>query len=150
MLYLGADHRGFKLKESLKKFFESKKISYQDLGNEILDPEDDFVDYAKKVAKEVARDKNSLGIVICGSGIGVNIAANKIKGIRSGLAITPEMARQGREHDDINVLVLAADYTDFPKAQKIIEEFLSTSFSSQEKYRRRLNKIKTLEDRKTL
>ncbi|MBI3385006.1 RpiB/LacA/LacB family sugar-phosphate isomerase [Candidatus Gottesmanbacteria bacterium] len=147
MLYLGADHRGFKLKEFLKKHLEEKGIPYQDLGNTIFDPDDDDVDFAEKVAKKVAGESSSKGILICGSGVSVCVAANKINGIRCGQVFSPEMAKHAREHDDINILALAGDVLEEKVAGQIMEKFLNTDFSNKERYLRRINKIKKLEEK---
>ncbi|MBI3981029.1 RpiB/LacA/LacB family sugar-phosphate isomerase [Candidatus Microgenomates bacterium] len=146
MLYLGSDHRGFALKEEIKKFLSKKNILYQDLGNKILDPEDDFVDFASLVAQKVQTEKEARGIVICGSGVGVCIAANKYKNIRCGIATTKEMVHSAREHDDINILALSADILSVEQVQEIVEEFLNTPFSSAEKYSRRIEKINKIEE----
>lgn len=146
MLYLGADHRGFSLKESLKKWFLEKNIPFADLGNKILDTEDDFVDFAKLVAEEVSLDTNGKGIVICGSGTGMCVTANKIKGVRCGIGINKDLVRQDREHDNINMLSLPAQVTSVESACQMVETFLNTDFSGLEKYQRRLNKVSALEN----
>jgi ribose 5-phosphate isomerase B len=145
MLYLGADHRGFILKEHLKKYLHTKKIPFVDLGNSILDQEDDFVDFAAKVGEKVAENKTNRGILICGLGVGVCIAANKIKGIRAGQVFSKEMAMHARKDDDINIVALSADTLREKAAQNIIDVFLTTKFRKEERFIRRLNKIKTLE-----
>ncbi len=145
MLYLGADHRGFKLKEALKILLKSKNILYQDLGNIIEDKEDNFVEFAKNVAINVSRDQESLGIVICGSGVGVSIVANKIKNIRCGLVFNPEMAKAAKEHDDINILALPADFISIKNAQDAVLMFLETNFLHGEKYQKRIDQITLLE-----
>lgn len=145
MLYLGADHRGFKLKEDLKKFLERKNISYQDLGNLIEDKNDNFVEFAKKVASSVSQDPKSRGIVICGSGVGVSIVANKIKNIRCGLVFNPEMAKAARQHDDINVLALPADFINSETAKAAVLLFLQTEFLKGDKYQKRINQITKLD-----
>jgi len=142
MLYIGADHRGYKLKENLKAFLKDSVYDFADLGNNIFDPNDDYTDFAKAVAEKVSQDpQNNKGILICGSGVGVDITANKFRGIRSALADDIETARQSREHDDTNVLSLPADEVDFELAKKIISAWLQTPFSNGEKYKRRINKI---------
>lgn len=145
MLYLGADHRGFKLKEELKKFLESKNISCQDLGNMVEDKNDNFVDFSKKVAVSVSQDLTNRGIVICGSGVGVSIVANKIKNIRCGLVFNSEMAKAAREHDDINIIALPADFINTESAIEAVIMFLETSFLKGEKYQKRIDQILKLE-----
>ena len=139
MIYLGADHRGFQLKEKIKAYLDEQGLEYQDLGNTILDPEDDYTDWAKMVAERVMRDNR--GIIICGSGVGVSITANKISGVRCGLGFNLDQIKQAREHDDINCLALPADYLDKDKAIEIVRAFLETEFDNQEKYKRRIGKI---------
>ncbi len=145
-IYLGADHRGFNLKEFLKKTLTSDAYDVVDMGAEQLVKDDDFVDYASAVAQKVAAAPlDARGIVICGSGFGVDIVANKYDGVRAGLAMTPDHAYQGRHDDDVNVLALAADFVDEEAALKIAKLFLSTPFAKEEKYARRLAKIAKIE-----
>jgi len=142
MLYIGADHRGFQLKEKVKQFLGETGFEFEDLGNSVYDPSDDYTDFAKLVAQKVSEKPNERkGILICGSGVGVDIAANKFKGVRSALADDTETAKQSREHDDTNVLSLPADEVDFELAKKIVSVWLETSFSNGEKYKRRIDKI---------
>src|SRR3989344_7666802 len=101
MIYLGADHRGFDLKEKLKDFFDELGFDYEDMGAFIKDSEDDFPQYARKVAEHLI-EPDDRGIVICGSGVGVDEVANKIPGVRCGLAINKEQIRAARHDDDIN------------------------------------------------
>ena len=142
MLYLGADHRGFQLKEKIKKFLAEKKYQFEDMGNFIYDKNDDYVDFAKLVAQKVSeKPSEHKGVLICGSGVGVDIAANKFYGVRSALADDVATAKQSREHDNTNVLSLPADEVDFELAKKIITAWLETPFSNGEKYKRRIDKI---------
>ena len=142
MIYLGADHRGFQLKEEIKRFLAEKNYQFEDMGNFAYDPNDDYTDFAKLVAQKVSeKPKERKGILICGSGVGVDITANKFHGVRSALADDIATAQQSREHDDTNVLSLPADEVDFALAQEIISAWLSTPFSNGEKYKRRINKI---------
>lgn len=142
MLYIGADHRGFALKENIKKFLADEGIDFRDLGNHALDINDDYTDFAKAVAEKVSQDpQNTKGILICGSGVGVDITANKFHGVRSALADDVETARQSRAHDDTNVLSLPANEVDLETAKQIITAWLSTPFSNGEKYKRRIDKI---------
>ena len=142
MIYLGADHRGYNLKEDLKKFLEQGKIKFQDLGNLEYDEEDDYPDFAKKVAEKISSNsKKDRGILICGTGIGMSIVANKFKQVRAGLCLSGYMAKRAVEEDDINILCLAADITDTGTSEKIIKEWLKAKFKDKECYKRRLNKI---------
>lgn len=142
MIYLGADHRGYNLKEEIKKFLAEKKYKFEDLGNFAYNPNDDYTDFAKLVAQKVSeKPEENKGILICGSGVGVDITANKFHGVRSALADDAETAKRSREHDDTNVLSLPADEVNFETAEKIITAWLETPFSNGEKYKRRIDKI---------
>ncbi len=149
-VYLGADHRGFKLKDELKIWFIENKIDGEDMGAFEYDPEDDYPIFAEKVAKRVAEDlgKNLdvRGIVICGSGVGVDIVANKFHHVRSGLAVSPKQIEEARGDDDINILSIPADFMSGKEAKKIVKIFLETPFSEEEKKIRRLGEIEKIED----
>lgn len=148
IIYMGADHRGFKLKERVKGELKDAGYNVVDLGAEKLTEDDDFTDYAFAVAKKVAEAPGEArGIVICGSGFGVDIVANKVKGIRSALAMSPEHAYQGRHDDDANVLALAADFVPEEQAAKIAQVFFATPFGKEDRYSRRLEKIEKIEFR---
>ncbi len=143
-IYIGSDHAGFELKNKLKIFF--KKYKTIDLGNKKYDKNDDYPIFAARVALKVASEKNSKGILVCGSGEGVCITANKIKGIRAAVAEHVKDAYLARKDDDVNVLCLAGRTTNLEKAKKIIKKFLETEFNTkEEKYQRRINQIKKLE-----
>ncbi|HEY4506725.1 MAG TPA: RpiB/LacA/LacB family sugar-phosphate isomerase [Candidatus Paceibacterota bacterium] len=150
MVYIGADHRGYQLKEKLKKFLEELGHDCKDLGAFEYNKDDDYPDFSKKVAESVvlrqAQDQNDRGILICGSGIGIAIAANKIKGIRAGTAISPEQVRDSVNDENLNVLAISADYTGEKEAQEIVEAFLDTEFSGEERHIRRINEIKDIEN----
>jgi len=142
MIYLGADHRGYYLKEAIKKFLKSRKIEFEDLGNLNYDKDDDYPDFAEKVAREVQKDpENNLGILICGTGLGMGIASNRFKNVRAILALSGWLARKGKEEDKANVLCLAADITDESTAFRIVDEFLKAKFLNEERYKRRIEKI---------
>jgi ribose 5-phosphate isomerase B len=146
IIYIGADHRGFNLKESLKAFLQQSGYTIVDSGNAVLDENDDYPDFAAKLAKEVAIDpENRRGVLVCGSGVGVDVVANKFKNIRSSLVTTPDQAYLSRNDDDANVLSLGADVTDDQMAKKILSVWLQTPFSGEEKHQRRIEKIKNIE-----
>jgi len=149
-VYLGADHRGFKLKEELKIWLAENDIAGEDLGADKLNPNDDYPIFAEKVARSVSADleKNlkSRGIVICGSGVGVDIVANKFHHVRSGLAVSPKQIEEARGDDDINILSIPADFMSGKEAKKIVKIFLETPFSEEEKKIRRLGEIEKIED----
>jgi len=143
-IYLGADHAGFALKEKIKNYLDKKGIAYQDLGNLVLDVTDDYPDFAQNVARQVVKTK-SLGILVCGSAQGMCIAANKIKGIRAVVPFSLKEARLSREHTNANILCLSGWYFHFHKATKMLDIFLHTSFSTESRHLRRVNKISKME-----
>lgn len=145
MLYIGADHRGFELKELLKKYLKSKGVPFEDAGNDHLDVEDDYVDFAVKVAGRVSKDPTTMGILVCGSGVGVDIVANKFKGVRSALVFDITRAKQSREHEAANVLCLGSDVTEEQTAIQIVDTFLNTPFSNEDRHIRRVAKIEDIE-----
>jgi ribose 5-phosphate isomerase B len=141
-IFIAADHRGFELKNLLIEYLHEKNIRIEDLGNYQLDPEDDFPDFAKKVAQAVLQNPEEyLGIVICGSGVGVTIAVNRFKGIRGGLGFEPDQVKHMRENDQINVLGLAADFLDPEKAKQLVDIFIQTVPKKEQKYFRRIKKL---------
>lgn len=144
-VFLGADHRGFKLKEKLKVWLQAEGHLVTDLGNTQYEKTDDFPDFSLAVAQKVQADPDSRGIVICGSGVGVNIAANKVKGIRASTGINADEVRHARQHDNLNVLAISADYSILEQVQEMIEVFLNTPFKSEARFQRRLDKISTYE-----
>lgn len=142
MLYLATDHRGFQLKEEIKNFLKEEGIVFEDLGNTVYDVEDDYPDFGKLAASKISQNpEENRAILFCGSGIGMAIVANRLKGVRAGTCLSSWMAEHGRQNDNINVLVLASDITDFGTAKKIIKTFLETKFKNEEKYKRRVRKI---------
>lgn len=141
MIYLGADHRGFKLKEKLKTWFKEGKQEFEDVGNSEFDPKDDYPDYAKEVAEAVSLDKVARGVVICGSGIGVCMVVNRYKGVRGALGFDQIQVKHGVESDNINVLCLASDHVSFNQAKRLIKSFLGNSFKQKPKNIRRIKKI---------
>lgn len=144
MLYLASDHAGYNLKEKIKKYLTCKKIAFRDIGPFHFDPQDDYPEFALEAARQVAKSKLNKGIVICSSGIGVSIVANKVKGIRCGLACNSKMAKQGREHNNTNMLALGANYLTKTQALNIIAVWLKTPFSKAPRYRRRIKKIEKI------
>lgn len=146
-IFIGSDHRGYELKEKIKVFLKDESIEFEDLGNMEYDPEDDYPDYALRVSEKVT-EEGGRGILICGSGQGICITANKVKGIRAGVLYEKDLAKCAVEDDDINVLCIAASYIDEKAAKSIIKTFLNTEFSGEERHIRRLDKIKKIEDEK--
>lgn len=145
-VYLGADHRGYVLKEKVKKWLTDWNYSFEDYGAYKYDQEDDYTFYAGKVAPVVADDNQARGILICGSGVGVDVAANKFDGVRSSIGKNKEQIKAGRNDDNMNVLVIAADYTNDEEASEMIRVFLETEFSGKDRYKRRLDDITKIED----
>ncbi len=147
MLYLGADHGGFRLKEALKAYLGEKELSFQDLGAFALEPNDDYPNFGFKVAEAVAKNLDeNLGILVCRSGMGEAIAANKVKGIRAGNCWSQGVAKAAREDDHINILVLPADYINEASAKEIVEAWLKATPKTEEKYLRRIQEIKDQEE----
>ena len=143
-IYIGSDHAGFILKGSIKNYLKKKKYRFEDLGNLIYSKDDDYPDFAEKVAKKVAKEKTK-GILVCGSSHGVCIAANKIKKIRAVSINNIKEAKESREHNDANILCISGWHLKEKEAEKIIEIWLKTKFSKVKRHKRRIEKIKKLE-----
>jgi len=146
MIYIGADHRGFELKQKLFKRLTDEGMMVTDLGNDHLDPNDDYPEFAEKVAEASASSEENRGILLCGSGAGVDIVANKVPGIRSALVFDAERVKQAREHEDVNVISLPADTLDEESAWEMVKIFLNTPFSGDERHIRRLEEVKDIEE----
>jgi ribose 5-phosphate isomerase B len=140
---LGADHRGYRYKEKIKKLLIAKGIEIKDFGCD-SDESSDYPDFGWQAAKAVADHEVDYGIIICGSGNGMAMTANKVRGVRAGFAMNPEMARLARAHNDANVLVLSEMFTPEDQIESIIEAFLATQFEGG-RHARRVNKIKDYE-----
>ena len=146
MIYLGADHRGYRLKEALKIYLKELGYDFDDLGALEIKFDDDYPDYAILVAQKVSQNpKENIGILICGSGVGVDVTANKFKGVRSALLFDAQQARMSRNDDNTNILSLSADFIDENLAKEILKIWLETPFSRLERHVRRLTKIKEIE-----
>ena len=141
---LGADHGGYSLKEELLIWIQ-EKYRVLDLGAHSLAPADDYPDYAEAVARAVASGRAQRGVLICGSGVGACIAANKVIGVRACLCHDTYSAHQGVEHDDMNVLCLGARVVGLDLARELVSAFLNASFSGEERHQRRLNKVLAIE-----
>lgn len=140
---IGADHRGFKLKQKIKAFLKTKGFKVKDAGAFSEEP-CDYPKIAFKVGRDVAKSSNKRGILICKTGIGDCIAANKVKGVRAALCYNLKAARLSRQHNDSNVLVLGSDFVQEKTAKKIIETWLTTDFEGG-RHLRRINQIKQFE-----
>ncbi|MCZ6867675.1 MAG: ribose 5-phosphate isomerase B [Dehalococcoidia bacterium] len=144
-LALGADHGGFTLKEELLPWLRGLGYQVQDIGAYSLDPDDDFPDYAHPVAQMVASGQAWRGLLICGSGVGACVAANKVPGVRACVCHDAYSARQGVEHDDMNILCLGARIVGVELARELVTAFLNARFNGQGKYQRRLDKVLAIE-----
>jgi ribose 5-phosphate isomerase B len=144
-LAVGADHAGYELKELLVEHIRSLGHDPIDVGTHVPGKPDDYPDYAVLVAAEVNSGRAERGVLVCGSGIGVSVAANKIRGIRAGLAHDHYSAHQGVEHDDMNVLVLGSRVIGVNVAYESLEAFVAATFSNEERHLRRVNKVKAIE-----
>lgn len=138
---IAADHRGFALKQKLVPFLDQMGHTVIDVGNSQLNPDDDYPDFVFKLVQELHQNDQAFGIVCCASGIGVAIATNRFPHIRCGLCMNEKHAQFARRDDDINVLALPAEYVDETLAEKIVEIFLKTPFSTNPRYVRRLQKL---------
>ncbi len=142
---IGADHGGFPLKAELEAHIMELGHHPVDVGAHELDPLDDYPDFAKAVAVEVAQGDADRGVMICGSGVGAAITANKVRGVRASVCHDTYSAHQGVEHDQMNVICLGARIVGGEIAREIVSAFLGATFMPEEKYIRRLNKIKALD-----
>ena len=150
-IFLATDHRGFYLKEELKDWLSQLKIAaggvleVVDVGNNVYDQNDDFPDFVSRATTQAVA-QGEKAVVFCGSGAGANIAANKINGARATLGMVKEQVVAARADDDINILVVAADYVQADRAQEMIQAFVETDFAGQDRHKRRLAKIAALEN----
>ena len=145
MIAIGCDHGGYKLKEEIKKYFDEKEIEYKDFGTN--SPErTDYPIYAKKVAEAVQSKECDCGILVCRSGYGMTVVANKFRGIRAAAIHDEESAKFAKADDDINVITLGGDYIDTNEAICIIRNWLGTEFKGG-RYEERLKMIDEIEDK---
>jgi ribose 5-phosphate isomerase B len=144
-IYIAADHGGYELKKELISYLQEKGYAIEDMGNKEHDLQDDYPDFVFPLAEKVAKEMGATGIVIGRSGNGEAIAANKVKDIRAAVCLNIQMAKKAREDNDANILSLGADYVDLKTAKKIVDIFLETFFSKEEKHKRRINKITSYE-----
>ena len=139
ILVLASDHAGYDLKENIKTYLESNNFNIKDLGP-FNEDSVDYPDYGNILGKFILENKNSIGIAICGSGIGISIALNRMLGIRAALCSNEEIAKLSRNHNDANVLVLAGRFMNLKKSSSIIDIFLKESFEGG-RHERRVNKL---------
>lgn len=141
---IGSDHAAFELKEKVKEYLMNKGIVVIDCGTYSIESVD-YPDYAKKVSEKLHSKECNFGILMCGTGIGMSIAANKIKGIRAALCLFPDMATYARKHNDANVLVLPGRLMGIELAKWTVDAFLNSSFEGG-RHERRVKKIEELEE----
>lgn len=140
---IGSDHAGYELKEKIKAFLTKEKYEFGDFGTNSSESVD-YPDFAKRVSEAVLGG-HEFGILICSSGIGMSMSANKFPGIRAAFCVSPELAKASREHNNANVLTLGARFTDENLAKKIVKTFLETEFTDEERHMRRIKKMSALE-----
>lgn len=143
---VGADHAGFPLKNPVIKYLKDNGYEVLDFGTNSTEPVD-YPDFAQKVGEAVKDGKADMGVVLCGSGVGASVAANKIPGVRAGLCHDTFSARQGREDDDTNVLCMGARVIGESLAMEVLKSFVQAEFSNAERHLRRLNKVISVEKR---
>ena len=142
---IGSDHAGFSLKNVIADSLRALGHEIVDVGAHSLDASDDYPDFAEAVGKAVLDGRAERGVLICGSGVGASVAANKLPGIRAGLCHDGYSAHQGVEHDDMNVLVLGSRVIGSALAEDLVHTFLAAKFTNEERHARRLRKVKALE-----
>jgi len=143
---IGADHAGFELKGEIISWLESEGHQVKDIGAHVMDPEDDYPDFAAAVAQSLCSGETEKGVVICGSGVGACITANKVRGIRACLCHDTYTARQGVEHDDMNVLCIGGRVIGIEITKAVLEAFLAARFIPEPRFQRRLDKLNRLEE----
>ncbi|HEY8461479.1 MAG TPA: ribose 5-phosphate isomerase B [Blastocatellia bacterium] len=143
---IGSDHAGFELKKIVSRLLEEENLEVLDIGSYNADPVD-YPDYAEAIGLAILEGRADRGVIICGSGVGASVAANKLPGIRAGLCHDTYSARQGVEHDDMNVLALGARVIGPALARELVLAFIRANFTGEERHCRRLAKIQALETR---
>lgn len=145
-IVVGSDHAGFELKQTIAAFLRDQKHDVVDVGTNSTDPVD-YPDYAEALGKAILAGQAERGVLICGSGVGASVAANKLIGIRAGLCHDTYSAHQGVEHDDTNVLVLGSRVVAYALAEELVRAFINARFSNEERHLRRLEKVIAMEKR---
>jgi ribose 5-phosphate isomerase B len=144
-LAVSADHAGFELKGQVVPWLESLGHEVLDLGAHVLDPDDDYPDFAAAVARSLMADEAERGVLFCGSGVGACITANKVKGVRACLCHDTYTARQGVEHDAMNVICVGGRVIGLDQAKEILSAFLEANFLPDARFQRRLDKLNEVE-----
>lgn len=144
-IFIGADHRGYELKEKIATWLFDLNYDFEDLGADHLNPSDDYTKYATEVASMVAKRPHSRGVLLCGSGVGVEVMANKFDGIRAAIGKSVLQVKDGRRDEDMNILVIASDFTDVKEARGMLIAFLETKYDDSVRHERRLDDIEKIE-----
>ncbi len=144
-VYISGDHGGFNLKLALTDYLKTLGYYVIDLGPHELDPTDDYPTFASTLARAVKSDKGSMGIILCRSGVGASVVANRFASVRCALSFNPKHVKSARNDDDANVLALPADYLAEGDAKEIVKIFLETPFDPEERFVRRLKQIEEIE-----
>ena len=142
---VGADHNGYALKKTMASLLRSLGHDVVDVGAHEMDPSDDYPDFAGALGRTVASGEAERGVMVCGSGVGASVAANKVRGVRAAVCHDTYSAHQGVEHDDMNVLCLGARIVGEEVAREAVQAFVSATFSGEERHRRRLDKVLAME-----
>lgn len=143
-IYLGADHNGWSLKEKIKASAQKRGFKVSDQGNLKLEADDDYPDFAKRVALMMKKNKDSVGILICGSGQGMCMSANRFPHLRATLGYSEKAVIKARQDEDANVLCLSGRELNFTQAEKMIKAFFHTEFSKIPRYKKRITKLSKL------
>jgi ribose 5-phosphate isomerase B len=143
-IFLGADHAGFDLKNQLREHLAHQDYEIEDVGAMTLDDDDDYPKYAFALATKVIAEEDGRGILVCGSGQGMSIAANRVRGIRAGLAWNKDSAETAKTDDDCNVLVVPSRFVDTVAASEMADAWLKASFNKDPKYQRRLDEVEDI------
>ncbi|MBO0857274.1 MAG: ribose 5-phosphate isomerase B [Chloracidobacterium sp.] len=145
-IVIGSDHAGFEMKKVVSRLLEEENLDVIDVGSYNTDPVD-YPDYAEAIGLAIMEGRADRGVIICGSGVGASVAANKLPGIRAGLCHDTYSAHQGVEHDDMNVLALGARVIGPELARELVLSYVRANFTGEERHRRRLAKVQSLETR---
>lgn len=143
---VAADHNGYELKNEISEILKRDGHDVIDMGPHYLDPSDDYPDYAKPLAESVSSGETERGIMVCGSGVGASVAANKVKGVRAAVCHDIYSAHQGVEHDDMNVLCLGSRIVGTEVVRELVSAFISAEYTNEERHARRLTKVIEMEN----
>jgi len=143
---VAADHNGYELKNEISEILKRYGHDVIDIGPHSLDPLDDYPDFAKPLAKSVSSGETDRGIMVCGSGVGASVAANKVKGVRAAVCHDIYSAHQGVEHDNMNVLCLGSRIVGTEVVRELVSAFITAEYTNEERHARRLNKVIEMEN----